>query len=110
MGCSMAAWRRQNSPAPRASATAYPVSKVQPVYSIGAKRLSKTEVSDSFGILLAGRYIVVEVGFYPADSKTLGLKQSHFALIPPTVPTWLVRRALARLPPFTRSGLGVAVM
>jgi hypothetical protein len=29
---------------------------------------------------LAGRYIVVEIGFYPADSKTIGLKQSDFAL------------------------------
>ena len=70
----------QNSPAPRASATAYPASKVQPVYSIGAKRLSKTEVQNSFATPLAGRYIVVEIGFYPADSKTISLKQSDFAL------------------------------
>jgi hypothetical protein len=70
----------QNSPAPRASATAYPASKVQPVYSIGAKRLSKTEVQNSFATPLAGRYIVVEIGFYPADSKTVSLKQSDFAL------------------------------
>jgi hypothetical protein len=70
----------QNPPAPRASAGAYPVSKVQPVYSIGAKRLSKTEVQNSFATPLAGRYIVVEIGFYPADSKTISLKQSDFAL------------------------------
>jgi hypothetical protein len=70
----------QNSPAPRASAAAYPASKVQPVYSIGAKQLSKTEVQNSFATPLAGRYIVVEIGFYPADSKTIGLKQSDFAL------------------------------
>jgi hypothetical protein len=70
----------QNAPAPRASAAAYPASKVQPVYSIGAKRLSKTEVQNSFATPLAGRYIVVEIGFYPADSKTISLKQSDFVL------------------------------
>jgi hypothetical protein len=70
----------QTTPAPRASAAAYPASKVQPVYSIGAKQLSKTEVQNSFATPLAGRYIVVEIGFYPADSKTIGLKQSDFAL------------------------------
>ena len=70
----------QSAPAPRASATAYPASKVQPVYSIGAKRLSKTEVQNSFATPLAGRYIVVEIGFYPADKKTVSLKQSDFAL------------------------------
>jgi hypothetical protein len=70
----------QNSPAPRASAAAYPASKVQPVYSIGARQLSKTEVRNSFATPLAGRYIVVEIGFYPADSKTISLKQSDFVL------------------------------
>jgi hypothetical protein len=70
----------QNPPAPRASAAAYPASKVQPVYSIGARQLSKTEVRNSFATPLAGRYIVVEIGFYPADSKTVSLKQSDFVL------------------------------
>ena len=70
----------QNLPAPRTSASAYPVSKVQPVYSIGAKQLSKTEVRNSFATPLADRYIVVEIGFYPADSKTISLNQSDFVL------------------------------
>jgi hypothetical protein len=70
----------QNSPAPRASAAAYPASKVQPVYYNGARQLSKTEVRNSFATPLAGRYIVVEIGFYPADSKTISLKQSDFVL------------------------------
>ena len=70
----------QNSPAPRASAAAYPASKVQPVYSIGARQLSKTEVRNSFATPLADRYIVVEIGFYPADGKTISLNQSDFAL------------------------------
>ena len=70
----------QNTPAPRASATAYPASSVQPVYSIGAKQLSKTEVQNSFATPLASRYIVVEIGFYPADNKTVSLSQSDFVL------------------------------
>ena len=70
----------QNLPAPRATAAAYPVSKVQPVYSIGAKQLSKTEVRNSFATPLAERYIVVEIGFYPAESKTISLNQSDFSL------------------------------
>jgi hypothetical protein len=53
---------------------------VQPLYSIGAKQLSKTEVQNSFATPLADRYIVVEIGFYPTDSKTISLKQSDFAL------------------------------
>ena len=70
----------QNAPSPRASAAAYPASEVHPVYSIGAKQLSKTEVQNSFATPLAGRYIVVEVGFYPADSKTISLERSDFVL------------------------------
>ncbi|HTZ58572.1 MAG TPA: hypothetical protein VMB49_10765 [Acidobacteriaceae bacterium] len=70
----------QNAPAPRASAAAYPASMVQPPYSIGAKELSNTEVRNSFATPLAGRYIVVEIGFYPANSKTISLKQSDFVL------------------------------
>jgi hypothetical protein len=70
----------QNTPPPRSSAAAYPASNARPVYSIGAKQLSKTEVRNSFATPLASRYIVVEIGFYPADSKTISLKQSDFAL------------------------------
>ncbi len=70
----------QNPPAPRASAAAYPASEVQPAYSIGARQLSKTEVRNSFATPLADRYIVVEIGFYPADSKTVSLKQYDFVL------------------------------
>lgn len=70
----------QTTPAPRGSAAAYPSSTTRPVYSIGAKQLSKTEVKNSFATPLAGRYIVVEVGFYPADSKTVSLRQSNFTL------------------------------
>jgi hypothetical protein len=70
----------QTAPSPRASAAAYPASKAQPVYSIGAKQLSKTEIQNTFSTPLAGRYIVVEIGFYPADGKTISLQQSDFVL------------------------------
>ena len=53
---------------------------VQPVYSIGAKQLSKTEIKNSFATPLAGRYVVVEVGFFPKDSKSINLDRYDFAL------------------------------
>ena len=71
----------QNPPAPRASAKDYQASQVESQYSIGAKVLSKTQVQNSFATPLAGRYVVVEVGFYPADGKILDLQRSNFALV-----------------------------
>lgn len=73
----------QNPPAPRASANDYQASKVEPQYSIGAKLLSKTQVQNSFATPLEGRYVVVEIGFYPATDKTIDLEQSNFALVGP---------------------------
>lgn len=78
LGCSVAI--AQNPPAPRASAAAYPVSKTQSQYSIGAKMLSKTQIQNSFATPLAGRYVVVEIGLYPVNGKTIDLKQDDFAL------------------------------
>ncbi len=71
----------QNLPTPRASASDYQASKVESQYSIGAKLLSKTQIQNSFATPLAGRYVVVEVGFYPADGKILDLQRSNFALV-----------------------------
>lgn len=70
----------QNAPAPRASAKDYASSKLEPQYSIGAKLLSKTQVQASFATPLASRYLVVEVGFYPADGKSIDLQRSNFSL------------------------------
>ena len=70
----------QVPPTPRASAADYPASQAQSQYSIGAKVLPKTQIQNSFATPLAGRYIVVEVGLYPADGKTLDLKKSDFWL------------------------------
>ncbi len=78
VGCQVFA---QNPPAPRASAADYSASKVESQYSVGAKLLSKSQVQNSFATPLAGRYVVVEVGFYPADGKSIDLEQSNFALV-----------------------------
>jgi hypothetical protein len=78
LACSLAA---QSPPAPRSSAKDYQASKVESQYSIGAKLLSKTQVQNSFATPLAGRYVVVEVGFYPAEGKTIDLQHSNFALV-----------------------------
>lgn len=70
----------QKGPAPRPSVADYPASKVQSVYAIGVRQLSKAEVRNLIATPLASRYIVVEVGFYPAGSNTIGLQQSDFSL------------------------------
>ena len=70
----------QNPPAPRASASDYQASKVEAQYAVGAKLLSKTQIQNSFATPLAGHYVVVEVGFYPADGKTIDLERSNFTL------------------------------
>jgi len=71
----------QNPPAPRASAKDYQASKVESQYSIGAKLLSKTQIQNSIATPLAGHYVVVEVGFYPAYGKAIDLQRSNFALV-----------------------------
>jgi len=75
--CTVAA---QNSPAPRASAKDYGNSAQESQYSIGAKVLSKTQIQNSFATPLAGRYVVVEIGFYPGDGKSIDLQRSSFSL------------------------------
>jgi hypothetical protein len=70
----------QNPPAPRASAKDYASSVQESQYSIGARLLSKTQVQNSFATPLSGRYLVVEVGFFPADGKSIGLQSSGFSL------------------------------
>ena len=71
----------QNPPAPRASAKDYEASKAEQQYSIGARLLSKTQIEKSFSTPLAGHYIVMEVGFYPADGKVIDLERSNFQLV-----------------------------
>ncbi len=73
----------QNPPAPRVSAAAYSASKVESQYSMGATLLSKTQIQNSLATPLAGRYVVVEVGFYPAEGKSIDLQRSSFMLVTP---------------------------
>lgn len=70
----------QNAPVPRPAAKDYPSSAVESQYAIGAKMLSKTQIQNSFSTPLAGRYIVVEIGFYPAGDKSFDLQRSAFSL------------------------------
>jgi hypothetical protein len=77
LGCSLASGQ---TPPPRESAAAYPASKVESVYSLGVKRLSKTQIQNTFATPLADRFVVLEIGFYPADGKIVSLKQTDFAL------------------------------
>jgi hypothetical protein len=71
----------QNPPVPLTSAKDYPASKVESQYAVGAKLLSKTQIQNSFSTPLAGRYVVVEVGFYPAEGKSVDLQRTDFALL-----------------------------
>jgi hypothetical protein len=70
----------QNPPAPRSSARDYPASAAQAEYSIGAKMLSKTQVQNSFASPLAGKYVVVEISFYPSAGKIIDLQKGAFSL------------------------------
>lgn len=70
----------QNPVSPRATAKDYPASKAESQYSVGAKMLTKTQVQNTFASPLAGKYVVVEVGFYPADGKIIDLQTTGFSL------------------------------
>ncbi len=79
LGCGLAL--AQNQAVPRASAHDYPASKAESQYSIGAQLLPKTQVQNAFATPLAGRYIVVEVGFYPAQGNAIDVERSNFTLV-----------------------------
>ena len=70
----------QSTPAPRAAVTDYPASKAETQYSVGAKMLTKTQIQNTFASPLAGKYVVVEVGFYPVDGKIIDLQTTGFSL------------------------------
>jgi len=56
---------------PRSEASAYPVYRVQAQLSVGAKLLSAKEVEQKFNTPLGKRFVVVEVGVFPAGEVTL---------------------------------------
>jgi hypothetical protein len=65
---------------PRADATAYPVYRLQPQLSIGAKLLSSSEIETKFSTPIGKHYLVVEVGAFPADAKPVPLRAQSFTL------------------------------
>lgn len=57
---------------PRPNASSYPVHQQQAVIALGAEQLSNTQVQHAFATELDKRYIVVEIGVFPAkDAITL---------------------------------------
>jgi|GEM_PF-692799 hypothetical protein len=65
---------------PRVEASAYPVSHELKQFSIGAKLLSQKEVEQRFSTPLGKKYLVVEVGVFPADAQSVKLKTESFTL------------------------------
>jgi hypothetical protein len=63
---------------PRSQASAYPVHREQAQFSVGAKLLSAKEVEQKFSAPLGKRYLVVEVGVFPAGEVTL--RQQDFII------------------------------
>jgi hypothetical protein len=64
---------------PRAKAADYPVSQQQTALAIGAELLSNSQVQHAFATELDKRYIVVEVGVFPAGGA-LNLAPEDFVL------------------------------
>ena len=65
---------------PRAAATAYPVARNLSGFSVGAQLLSTKEVAQRFSTPLGKRYIVVEVGIFPAGSRAVNFRGEEFTL------------------------------
>ncbi len=67
---------------PRAGAGEYPASRRLKSFTIGAEQLSNVEVAHTFAADLDHRYIVVEVGIYPAPAETPTIAAADFMLKP----------------------------
>jgi hypothetical protein len=65
---------------PRENVASYPVHHQQGALSLGAEQLSNTEVQHAFATELDKRYIVVEVGVFPAKDGSLTLAPDDFML------------------------------
>ncbi|PSH03873.1 MAG: hypothetical protein CXZ00_09825 [Acidobacteria bacterium] len=65
---------------PRAEAAAYPVYCQGRGFSVGARLLSAKEVGRKFATPLGKKYLVVEVGVFPAAAQTVLLRPSDFTL------------------------------
>jgi hypothetical protein len=65
---------------PRAKVADYPVSQQQAALAIGAELLSNSHVQHAFATELDKRYVVVEVGVFPAGPNTVKLAPEDFVL------------------------------
>jgi hypothetical protein len=65
---------------PRAKAADYPVSQHQTALAIGAELLSNSQVQHAFATELDKRYIVVEIGVFPAGESAVKLVPEDFVL------------------------------
>lgn len=65
---------------PRSEAAAYSAYRQQQQFSVGARLLSSREVEQKFSTPLNKRYLVVEVGFFPAGSQPIQLRPQDFTL------------------------------
>lgn len=68
---------------PRENVTSYPVHRQQDAMSLGAEQLSNTQVQHAFATELDKRYIVVEVGVFPAKDGSVTLAPDDFMLRAP---------------------------
>ena len=58
---------------PRENVTSYPVHRQRRAVAIGAERLSNTQVQHAFAAELDKRYIVVEIGIFPATDGSVSV-------------------------------------
>jgi hypothetical protein len=65
---------------PRAEASAYPAYREHELFSVGARLLSPKEVEQKFSTPLGKHYLVVEVGFFPANGQPIVLRTESFTL------------------------------
>jgi hypothetical protein len=65
---------------PRESVSSYPVHRVRQTLALGAEQLSNTQVQHSFATELDKRYIVVEIGVFPAKDGSVTLGPDDFML------------------------------
>lgn len=65
---------------PRATASNYPVFQQHPKLALGAEQLSQKQVQHAFATELDKRYIVVEVGVFPAKDGSWSVNSSDFML------------------------------
>lgn len=68
---------------PRENVSSYPVHQQEQTLALGAEQLSNTQVQHAFVTELDKRYIVVEVGVFPAKDGSVILAADDFMLVVP---------------------------